>query len=241
MAENRSVNVRFFLEGILNEAETEKQGRPIYSDVEMCEITSPGDRLTRFHIPALEKSLFVRDGGVGRHISRAEMFHEEYAAFKRGEARAAMGTPLEAWPILTKSRVLELKALGFLSVDDVAAASDSVLPRMGMGSRELREQARAYIDAAKGGAETQAMASKIAQLEAMLERIAGRVDVPPVAEPIAAPVAVEPAPERQEKAIADCSDDELKAFIKERSGEGVRGNPRRETLVAKATELAQAA
>lgn len=237
MAEKRSVHARFFLEGILNEAETEKQGRPIYNDVEMCEITSPGDRLTRLHIPALEKSLYIRDENGARHISRAEMFHEEYAAFKRGEARASVGTPLEAWPILTKSRVLELKGLGFLSVDDVAAASDSVLQRMGMGSRELREQARAYIDAAKGGAETQAMAARIAQLEAMIERLAGRVDVAHA--PVAAPV--EPAPEPQEKAIEDCTDDELKAFIKERSGEGVRGNPKRETLVAKATELAQAA
>jgi hypothetical protein len=42
-----------------------------------------------------------------------------------------------------------------------------------MGAREEREKARAFIAGAKGAADTSAMAARIAQLEAMVERLSG--------------------------------------------------------------------
>ena len=220
---------RFFMDAILNDAKTKAEGRPIYDELEMVEIRIPGDKGNR-------PVFLAHEPHNGDGETRAQRYAAEYEAFKRGEQRASSGTPLEAWPILTKAQVMEMKAVGILSVDELAALPDGNLKKIGTKGREFREQARAFIDAAKGGAEVQAQAAKIAQLETMLQQLlqaqAGNTPVAP------APIA-EPAPiEMTDKAIEDCSDDELKAFIKLKTGEAPRGRPLRETLVERATELA---
>jgi hypothetical protein len=217
---------RFFMDAVLNEFKTRNEGRPIYDDIEMVEVRIPGEKNMRL--------VFLADEPFnGNGETRIERYPEEYAAFKRGEQRAVTGTPLEAWPILTKSQVLELKAANILSVDELADLPDSSLKKIGSKGRELREQARAFKDAAKGGAEVLAQAARIASLEAMVAQLLkGGAGPAPSQQAIAEPV------EKTEKAISDCTDDELKAFIKEKTGEAPRGRPLRETLVERATELA---
>jgi hypothetical protein len=220
-----------------NKAKSKAQGRPIFDEREMVEIRIPGDKLAVW---------------VGRvEDEHRNRWPELYAAFKRGEERAASGTPLEEWthPLMTRSRVAELKALNVLSVEELAAVSDNVIPSLGMGGRELRTAAAHYLANAKGDA-TAELTDKIARLEAMVEQLtaAGR---PAAAAPAPAP---EPAEvESWEGFLDDASDEtlkafirertgeELKAFIREKTGEAPRGRISRETLEARAAELAVAA
>lgn len=204
---------RFYRDAIENPAASKAEGRPIFDEVEMVEVRIPGDKLTVFVSPVEEH--------------HKERWPEIYAAFKRNEERAASGTPLEHWahPTMTRSRVAELKAANILSVEELASVPDNVLGRLGMGSRELREAARAYIDAAKGGADTAAMAAQIAQLQQMVAALQAPVPVP-----------VE-EPQGQERAIDELSDDELRAYIA-REGERVPGRTPRARLVEIATRLA---
>jgi hypothetical protein len=198
------------------------EGRPIYDDMELVEILIPGDRLSRPVLVASEES---SNGGP----TWAQLYPREYEAFKRGQIQATSGTPLEHWPtsLLTAARVAELKALNIFSVEDLAAVADGYLGRMGMGARELREQARAYIARGKEDATSNAMAARIADLEAKLAAVLEmRTAVP-----------AQPA-EPVERDLADLSNDELKAYIKQQTGEPVRGNPSRETLIERASALA---
>lgn len=210
--ERDTARPRFYMDAVQNPALSEKEGRPIFEDKEYVEILIPGDKLLTWVGEVDDPT---------RH-----RFPEHYAAFKRGEMRAVVGTPLEAWPPLTKARVAELKAAGILSVEEYANVPDNVLGKLGMGARDEREKARAFIDAAKGGAQTAAMASEIAQLRAMVEQLSGKTAAP----------AVPPA----DKSIEDCTDAELKEFIRRETGEGVRGNPSRETLLKRVSDLAEA-
>lgn len=209
---------KFYRDAIENPARSKEEGRPIYDEIEMVEVRMPGDRLTVFVSP-------VED------VHRAR-WPEIYAAFKRGEERAASGTPLEHWasPEMTRSRVAELKACNILSVEELADVPDNVLPRLGMGGRALREQARAYLAAAKGGADVSAMAAQIAKLQETVAALQGR--------PAPAPAA-EPAPEA--RTIEDHSDDELRAYILRQSGRQVRVGTPRVKLVAMAAEIATGA
>ena len=202
---------RFFVDAIKNNAESEKAGRPIFDSKTMVEIRIPGDKNMTW---------------VGEvNDKHKERWPDHWAAFQKGELRAASGTPLEEWPNpeLTKGRVAELKAMDILSVEELAGVSDGLLPKMGMGARELRDQAKAYIDRAKGGAGNAAMVAELARLKEMVERLTG--NVPPAV--------------AQDKSIEDCTDAELKEFIKRETGEGVRGNPSRETLIARAKAIAE--
>ena len=229
MASN--ARARFFNEPVLNPERTRAEGRPVYDDTEMVELIIPGDRLTRGIFLANEPSIYDKE--TGGYISRAQLFDDAYKAFKRGEHRAVTGTPLEMWPVLTRARVMEIKAAGILSVEELASVSDSILGRLGMGARDEREQARAWLAAAKGSAEVQAQATRIAQLEDMVQKLPAAQGQAP------APEAAQPEP--VEKAISDCSDDELKAFIKDRKGSAPRGTPSRDTLERLAIEASEAA
>ena len=218
--EPKTIRPHFFKEATLNEARTKAEGRPIYEDVEFVEVNYPGDKNQKLVRLADEP---IRNNGP----SYIDLYPDHYAAFKRGEARAVSGTPLEHWPILTTSRVAELKACNILSVDELAEVGDSILGRLGPGSRELREQARAFLEAAKGGAVVASMAHEIANLKKLVESLtSANVPAPP-----------EPQVAAQEIDINDASDDQLKQFIKEQTGSAPRGTPSRETLLARVADL----
>lgn len=219
MSDKDTARPRFFTDAVQNMAQSEKEGRPIFEDKEMVEIRVPGDKHLTWIGPVTEKMRIN-----GQLIDSRERWPEHYAAFKRGEQRAVTGTPLEHWPNpgLTAARVAEYKAINILSVEELANVSDSALPKMGMGARELREQARAYIEKAKGAAADNAMARELADLRARLAAL----EAPAQAE------------QQAEKALEDCTDAELKTYIKNVTGEPVKGNPSRATLLQRCTELA---
>jgi len=102
-----------------------------------------------------------------------------YEAWKRGQQEPISGTPLDAWPAVTKGQVEQLRLLHLLSVDDLAQSSDSTLDKIGMGARALRDKARAFVKAKEGLAGVaEALAAKdekIAALEAQVADLAAAV------------------------------------------------------------------
>lgn len=218
-----TVRARFFADAVENPKRTKEAGRPMFDDVEMVEFLFLDDRNTRFVAPADERSR-------GNGPTYAERYPREYEAFKRGAARAATGTPLEHWPILTTSRVHELKAMGILSVDELADATEGVIRNIGRDGRTLQEQARAFIGTAKDGAGTAALAAEVEKLRAQVAALSSAPAPMPVSTP-------EPTSESVD--INDASDEQLKRFIKDRTGEAPRGNISRDTLMKRAADLAE--
>jgi len=217
-AEQDTARPRFYMQAVENKAKSAEEGRPVFDEREMVEIRIPGDRLAT-HVN------YVLD----EHRQR---WPDHYAAFKRGEARAASGTPLEQWPIMTTGRVASLKALGVLSVEELSNLPDNMLPSLGMGARELRDQARSYLAAAADGAAASRAAAENAELRAQMERMQRQMEALMAG---SSPVEVSDVSDR---AIEDLSDDELKSYIKRETGDGVRGTPSRQTLIERATAIA---
>lgn len=94
-----------------------------------------------------------------------------------------VGTTIESWHLdakdeIGKAQVEELRILKFRTVEQIAAASDNQLQRIGMGGVSLREKAKAYL-VRKNRSETQKelddTKQQLAQLQAqMAELIAVR-------------------------------------------------------------------
>lgn len=212
----------FYMDAVQNNSMSEKEGRPVFEEKEMVEIRIPGDKLMTWVGQVDEK-----------HKQR---WPEHYAAFKRGEARAATGTPLEQWtnPVMTRAKVAELKALDLLSVDELASVPDNLLSKMGPGARELRDQAKAYIDSAKSGATTAHLAAEVARLQEMVERLSGANEP----ERAASHTEADLQSMRKDKALEDCTDEELKAYIKRETGKAPAGRISRENLLKRAAEIA---
>lgn len=225
----------FYTEPVENKVRSKEENRPIFEDRRFVKLVQPGDRLWSF----IEE--ITADGvGVSTNENYALRFPRYWEAFKRGEERTTVGTPLSQTSIVSRARAEELKYQGVYTVEEYANVQDNVLSKIGMGAREEREKCRAYLDQAKGGADIMKMATQMADMQATIERLTMMMNKPNQV------LSEDPTPIitgeiRDEKPLEECTDDELKAYIKRETGKGVPGQPSRETLLAKAAEIAKAA
>lgn len=225
---------RFYTEPVQNAAKSAQEGRPIFESKTFIELKHPGDRSYSFIEEIDENGMGMARRDIGGQMvgaDYAERFPKEYAAFKKGEARALSGTPLDEWSPISRTRAAELKASNIFTVEEYADVQDGMLSRLGMGAREEREKARTFLAASKAGANEGALAAEVASLRAMVERLQN-------GQPAQVQVPQEP---QREKTLEDCTDGELKDYIARETGERPKGNPSRDTLLKRAAEVSQAA
>lgn len=129
---------------IHNEARSNEQGHICYDDIIHITMHFPGDKTK----VVCRKVKMISDA---QGPSDPERFPRQWAAFKAQQEQIPDGTPLTEWPPLTKSQVLELKATHIHTVESLANLPDSSLTWM--GSRDLRDKAKAWLGNAKGGSE----------------------------------------------------------------------------------------
>jgi hypothetical protein len=153
---------RFFVDSVQDQLASANAGRPIFRDEERVEIIMPGNPYTR---PVQR----VTD-------THREKWPKEYAAFKAGLELSAEGTPLEEWPRLKRSQVLELKALGFQTVEHVARMDDQATQRVGIGGAQLRELAKAFLDDAAHAAEVERLADANTRKDEELDALRRQVN-----------------------------------------------------------------
>lgn len=121
----------FFPKEIEDAAASEQAGRPIFKAVDWIEIIVPGSR-DRVSCPV--------------RIEHQKRFPEQWESYKRQEARTvADGTPITEWQGIPRTRAMELRALGFYTVEQLAEAPENQLAKAGADARRVQEQAAAFI------------------------------------------------------------------------------------------------
>ena len=78
-------------------------------------------------------------------------YESAYKLWKSGQEIPLEGTSVRNWPILSPAQSKALIELNVRTVEDLAAANEEVISRLGMGGRALREKAKEWMDS-KGGA-----------------------------------------------------------------------------------------
>jgi hypothetical protein len=159
------VGVGFCLHPLEDTAKSEEAGRPIYKDVEYIQIIIPGDRESVVFQPA-----------TADHKRR---FPVAYARFKAQEAVAIVGTPIEAWPAITRALALTLKAAGIPTVEAMAEVGDGNLDRLGPACASCAPRQRAgsrrrltALPRRKAEKEKQDLLDVIANLQAQVRELA---------------------------------------------------------------------
>jgi len=145
--------VVFSMKAIKNGGKSDLEGRPIYDDVPHIRIHVPGDKNSVIEAPVTEEDK-VR-------------FASRWEKFQKNMQQSPEGTPLEMWPQLSISQVYEFKALGVMTVEQLAGMSDAHASKF-MGGNELRRRADTFLKVAKDTAEAQRLATVNAELEARL-------------------------------------------------------------------------
>lgn len=105
-------------------------------------------------------------------------FREKYQAFKAGQAEPELGLSVRQWPSLSKAQAENLIAAGVRTVEDVAAMNEPTMQRVGMGARELKGKAKAYVesrDQNKAAEQITALQAQLGDRETRIEALEARL------------------------------------------------------------------
>ncbi len=148
--------VQFYVRPVLQGRESDLQGRPIFKDCEFVRILIPGDKLNT----------------IDRLASQDDKsrFATQYAKFKAGQGQEVVGTPLEAVPWMTRSKVEEYRYFGIRSVEQLADASDEVGQKF-QGFQADKRRAKNFLEASTG------TSARVSELEKMVEELKAKLEV----------------------------------------------------------------
>lgn len=208
-----------------DKAASKLAGRPIYKDMEVVEIRMAANKQTVAVFPAHAVWKWVdTPDGSREPMTYAMRFKDNYQKFKAQDAQAMSGTPLEELPFLTQAKRYELKAQNIYTAETLAAIDGQPLRNLGMGARELKDQAQAYLDKASGTAGVLLQSEEIATLKREIEALKA---------------AQQPAGETDGglSPFQSWEDEDLKNWLAEATGERPKGNPNHATLVRRCDEV----
>lgn len=126
----------------------------IYDDVLYIRKNVRGNPLLEIHQPANEQ--------------HKRQFPYAWQEFNKGTALSARGTPLSKLGI--DAQVVRVcNACNVYTVEDLAMVTDTFLPNIGTGGRELRKRALAYVESSKHAPDLSAMQGQINRMMTLLQ------------------------------------------------------------------------
>lgn len=167
--------LRFFYDTERNEQATIAEGRAIFDTVLSVDVITPGQKnstprfeLERLWSPQSKAALNILTDSK-KSYKYAE-YAEQIERFKKQESVGELGgTPLKMWPRIDRSMAANLMAANVFTVEALAGLSDTNLEVVGLGARELREQAKAFLEQAAGGADLSVLTAKTVNLEGQVK------------------------------------------------------------------------
>ena len=82
-------------------------------------------------------------------VKHLEFWKASYERFKEGKETPIDGTPVRDWNALSPAQCKNLISAGCRTIEDMAQANDEALRRIGMGALDLKNKAKAWLQAAK--------------------------------------------------------------------------------------------
>ncbi len=106
-----------------------------------------------------------------------QSFQAGYDAWKLGQSIPDNGTPIRTWAVLSPSQIISVLNANIRTVEDLAAANDEALGRIGLGGQELKRRAVDWLTQAAGpGKIAMKLEELIAKVNAQEAQIKGLSD-----------------------------------------------------------------
>lgn len=197
IAKDRPPYVTFEVRAEEDRTKSLEAGHFVAKDVVYALVTPMGskDRLERVASEWLDK--LRQDTAEGRFPQEwLQHFVNAHKAFIEGNEAPLSGTAIANWPPVSPAQVKTLQGLHVRTVEDLAAANEEVLGRIGMGGRALKQRAIDWLasakDVGKVGEEISAMrvanedlARRNEELQTQLQELARQVAALTPAQPAA--------------------------------------------------------
>jgi len=188
-AVERPPYVRFVLKPVEDRNESLKAGHYVARDEIFAIITPQGskDLIERKATEWLE--ILRQQVAEQRYQPEWLRAHKEaFEAFKADRGPPLNGTSIKMMTMLSPSQVEALMHLRIVTVEDLAAANEETISRIGMGGRALKQKAIEWLEGAKnGGKQTEEIVSlKVAndelkrqneKLQAQLTEVGNRLSL----------------------------------------------------------------
>jgi hypothetical protein len=133
---DKRLAVQFYYDAVQNEFKSNQEGRPIFDQVAMIRIFTPGSR-----------DVFVTK--VTQHYR--DRFPQQWQKFETSNEEAVDGTPLDQVTFLTVNQIAELKSVNCHTIEQLAGMSDTQAGKM-MGMNGLRVRAKTFLENARNEA-----------------------------------------------------------------------------------------
>lgn len=154
--DTKGLVVGFHFQPVLDEEASKKEGRPIYADLEYITILTVGDK----------------DNIVDRPVwdIDKQRFRDQYKDWSEKRVNTVKGTPLSAWPLMSKSQVKELEFFNVSTVEQLADLNDSNAQKF-PGILNLRQKAKDFLIAAKDAGHLASMRSEMEAKDATISEL----------------------------------------------------------------------
>lgn len=187
--ENRPPYVRFETRAVEDRQASVDAGHYVGRDVAFALITPQGSK------DCIEREVSDWFASAEQQVLEGRLPPEWLDAFKRsfkswkdGQELPVEGTPIVNWPAISPAQVKMLLSIQIRSVEDLAAANEESLNRMGMGARALKQRAQSWLQSADGTGKSaeqlaalqvsnEELARKNSDLERLVKELAGKLEL----------------------------------------------------------------
>lgn len=178
--QERPPYVSFEKRAVEDRAASIEAGHYVAKDIDICFITPAGskDRIERVASEWLEQ--IRQQAGEGRFPQEwVRHYSEVYRAWCENQEIPENGTSVKSWSIASPAQVQMLLQLNLRTVEDVAAANEETIARIGMGGRALKQQAQSWLsssnDVGKVAQENTALRVAVEDLTARNKELEARL------------------------------------------------------------------
>lgn len=173
MQQGRPPYIRFEQRAEEDRNETIRQKKLVLKDVNYVVIHPPGSKDTVEKIASEWLDHCEQQASQSPPLWPMEWVHahrQKYEDFKNGLEVKPDGFSIRQWPAISKAQAENIVMAGILTVEDMAAANEQTLNRVGMGARAIKDRAKAWLESSKGnvGEELAALRVQIAEMNTQL-------------------------------------------------------------------------
>ena len=172
--EDRAAYVRFERIAVKDNEASLKDGFYKSKDQDMIYVTPPYSKdeyTSKVDVFFQKKEGDVRSGRIPqKHL---ELWKEAYAHWRKGQEPPLDGTDVRNWAVISPAQAKNMISAGCRTIEDLAQANDEALRRLGMGGNDLKNKAKAWLQAAKDHGP---LTEEISQLKNQNKQLQGTID-----------------------------------------------------------------
>ena len=178
--EDRPAYVRFERRAVKDNEATLREGHYVSKDEDYALVTPPYSKDCVIKKADKWFEYVKKQVASGRvPMAHQELWEKTYARWQDGQEAPVDGTSIKDWNAISPAQCQNLINAGCRTIEDLAAANDEAMRRLGMGANDLRNKAKAWLQAAKDHGplteEVTHLKNKNKQLEGTIESLQDQI------------------------------------------------------------------